>query len=394
MTGKGWVANYREDFYDPAWASAPHTPREAWIDMVMMANWAPGEVSIGGRRVTLQRGQLAWSVARMAKRWGWSPGKVKRHLEFLESSGRIDRLPSHVTSVITITNYDRDQFGGPTASVDQLTGQPTDQLTGQPTSEPTDQLTSRETPDNSRANAAGEQRGESTDESTDRPTIRHANGALGGPQEEEGTNNKQPSPPTPKGERGGWEKIVIEEVKGLGVNLARQAVTAAVARGCTIEDFRGHLAYYNDHCDLWGSPEGVLYDHLTKLEPGQAAAAGWASFDPEKADQAQKQRDEDQKRQRAIDLLKSAEGSGEYQGLRSLAIGVALDHGKDETNEKVIEWYMVKIILDRPWPLCGQKLADAAARLNSSTPRSTAARPPGATAVAATTRSASPAGAA
>ncbi len=363
MTEKGWIACYREDFYDPAWPSGSPTAREAWIDMVMMANWSPGEVSIGGRRVTLKRGQLAWSVAYMAKRWGWSPGKVKRHLEFLEATQRIDRLPSHVTSVITITNYERDQFGGstdgPTTRTGQLTGQPTGQLTDQLTSEPTDQLHSGETPDNSGPKTCGD----GSDGSTDGPTRglrgRNSRGPSDGPQTEEVTINNQPSPPTPQGERGGWEEL-IEELEGLGVRQARTAATAAQAAGCEPDDFRPSLAHWRANRELWASPEGVLCRRLEYLRPGQPAAEGWPTYDSQKERERRRrdeQRDGAQRRKLAVARLASLAGSEDYDDLVKRAHRRIRRDDRDANDPRVVELYMLDYLANHPdfgKPLGGQ----------------------------------------
>jgi hypothetical protein len=202
-----------------------------------------------------------------------------------------------------------------------------------------------------------------------------------------------PSPPTPQRDGEGWEEELVEEVKGLGVTLARQAVTAALANGCALEDFRRHLGHYEAHHDLWGSPEGVLYDHLTKLRPGQPAAEGWASFDPAKERELRGRKLEAAKRQRARELIRDAEGSDEHGYLRGQAIH-DIDTIGDKRSEEAIQWHMEQNVMNRPQWEPRLRLAATAARPSSSTPRSTTANQQGVTAAAAVARSAFGSGAA
>lgn len=85
---------------------------QAWIDMLLLANWKPGGIRIRGNDVELKRGQLTGSGRFLSARWKWSITKLNRFLDELESDHQIVREKSNVTTVITIVNYDKYQETG------------------------------------------------------------------------------------------------------------------------------------------------------------------------------------------------------------------------------------------------------------------------------------------
>jgi len=105
----GFVKLHRSIQSNPEWLSESFTRSQAWIDLILLANHKPGFVRIAGRRIDVGRGQLAWSVVNLANRWRWSKGKVFRSLNEWRNDGRLDHQNIIVTTLITITNYDRYQ---------------------------------------------------------------------------------------------------------------------------------------------------------------------------------------------------------------------------------------------------------------------------------------------
>ena len=73
--------NEKEGFYlmhrgwmDNPSSRAGHDPfcrRAAWVWLIEEAAWADRRVSLGGKTVTLHRGQLTHSVRFMAQAWNW-----------------------------------------------------------------------------------------------------------------------------------------------------------------------------------------------------------------------------------------------------------------------------------------------------------------------------------
>lgn len=64
---------------------------------------------IKGQIVELKRGQQARSEVTLSKEWKWSRGRVRRFLNQCENDGMIECKSTHLTSIITICNYDSFQ---------------------------------------------------------------------------------------------------------------------------------------------------------------------------------------------------------------------------------------------------------------------------------------------
>lgn len=94
------------------WTSEPFTRAQAWIDLIGLARWKSGNARLKGHRIELERGQLCWSEVKLAERWQWSRGKVRRYLSELEIDQRIVQQKSSITTVISLVNYNEYQMGG------------------------------------------------------------------------------------------------------------------------------------------------------------------------------------------------------------------------------------------------------------------------------------------
>ena len=97
-------------FEHSAFKTEPFTEREAWIWMIGTAARSEKLRRVGAARITVQRGQLAFSIRFMAKRWQWAPATVQRFLSRLVTECMIEVAPSNEATVVTVTNYDKYQF--------------------------------------------------------------------------------------------------------------------------------------------------------------------------------------------------------------------------------------------------------------------------------------------
>lgn len=121
---KGWVIINRKIVESDFWLSESFTKPQAWLDLIINTNHTLGSFWVQGIEIKLKRGQLGWSQVTMANRWGWSRGKVRRFLAWLENDQKIvQQTVQQKTTIITLLNYDKYQ-----ANVQQ-TVQPTVQLT-------------------------------------------------------------------------------------------------------------------------------------------------------------------------------------------------------------------------------------------------------------------------
>jgi hypothetical protein len=112
----GYVRLHRQIQTHWVW-DGPACPGRAWMDLVMLAAYAPHTVSIKGEPVVLGRGDLAASVRFLAQRWKWGLGKTAKFLRALE----VDRMlfkkrngsGNGSPSVFSIVNYDIYQTDDP-----------------------------------------------------------------------------------------------------------------------------------------------------------------------------------------------------------------------------------------------------------------------------------------
>src|SRR5690606_19515505 len=94
---------------NPMWESEPFTKSQAWVDLLLNANYVERKIIIRGQTLTVQRGQIAWSEVTMSARWKWSRNKVRRFLKALSDEGMIVQQAEHLTSLVTICNYEEYQ---------------------------------------------------------------------------------------------------------------------------------------------------------------------------------------------------------------------------------------------------------------------------------------------
>ena len=96
---------------NPLWLKERFTKGQAWVDMLLLANHKENSFLVRGNEVIVKRGQLGWSVVKLAKRWGWSRWKTETFFLMLQKRQQIVQQKSTVTTTITIVNYDSYQLG-------------------------------------------------------------------------------------------------------------------------------------------------------------------------------------------------------------------------------------------------------------------------------------------
>ena len=102
----GWIKLPRSIMDDPIYFAEPFTRAQAWIDLLLLANYADGYFIVRGNRVNVKRGQIGRSQQNLAERWKWSRGKVDRFLTEMETEGRIIQQKSRLTTLISIVNFE------------------------------------------------------------------------------------------------------------------------------------------------------------------------------------------------------------------------------------------------------------------------------------------------
>ncbi len=127
-----WVKLHRKIQSNPLWTSEPFTRGQAWVDLILLANYKKGFIRARGIRVDIERGQVGMSHVNLSKRWDWSRGKVKRFLNELEIDQQIVQQNNNVSCLISIVNYNEYQTNDTADETQNDTAD--EQQTGQQTS--------------------------------------------------------------------------------------------------------------------------------------------------------------------------------------------------------------------------------------------------------------------
>jgi hypothetical protein len=106
---EGWISLHRKILGNELWDEKPFDKAHAWVDMLLLANFRDSSFWVRHQEVKVNRGQMAWSEVSLADRWGWSRGKVRRFLHWLETAHQIAQHKSNLTSLITIVKYEEYQ---------------------------------------------------------------------------------------------------------------------------------------------------------------------------------------------------------------------------------------------------------------------------------------------
>jgi len=101
----GWIKLHRKIFENPFYFSEKFTRCQAWIDLLLLANFSDGFFYKRGIKVEVKRGQIGYDLDSLGSRWKWSRGKVERFINDLEIEKQIVRQKTNVTTLITVINY-------------------------------------------------------------------------------------------------------------------------------------------------------------------------------------------------------------------------------------------------------------------------------------------------
>ena len=125
MAGTGWLKLNRGITDNWLWPKGrKYTELEAWMWMLINANFADSKVFDDGKLITVKRGQLLTSQLSMSKTFLWSREKVRNFSEILKTDGMIDVKPYTKFTIITICKY--EDYQSDRTAEQQQTGQQTD----------------------------------------------------------------------------------------------------------------------------------------------------------------------------------------------------------------------------------------------------------------------------
>lgn len=115
---EGWIMLHRRLADNELWNKKPFSQGQAWVDLLMLANWQDGTVVIGMQPIECKRGQSVRSLETYAKRWGWSKSAVRRFFDLLQKLSMIRSENVTKTTRITICKYESYQdFGNDSETI-------------------------------------------------------------------------------------------------------------------------------------------------------------------------------------------------------------------------------------------------------------------------------------
>jgi len=101
----GWLKLHRSLLDNPLWLSEPMTKGQAWVHLLLIANHRDGGFLKNGQWIEVKRGQTGESIMSLSARFGWSKNKVLRYITLLQRQRMIEVKTTHLTTIITICNY-------------------------------------------------------------------------------------------------------------------------------------------------------------------------------------------------------------------------------------------------------------------------------------------------
>lgn len=102
----GYIAIFRDIFDHWIWKEKPFSKGQAWIDLLLLAQYNDSEKHpYKDRVITYKRGNVYKSKAFLAERWGWNKKTVKRFIEQLKNDGMLQERWSTQGTTLTIINY-------------------------------------------------------------------------------------------------------------------------------------------------------------------------------------------------------------------------------------------------------------------------------------------------
>ena len=104
-TQKGFVGVHRSLQEHWLWDEKPFSKGQAWIDLIMLANYKEEKFAFKDEVIHGKRGTVYRSITYLAERWGWGRDKVSRFLRQLESDGMVRVSATTHQTTIFIVNY-------------------------------------------------------------------------------------------------------------------------------------------------------------------------------------------------------------------------------------------------------------------------------------------------
>lgn len=106
---KTYIKLYRKVMENAIFLELPYDRWHAFEFLILKARRFPTVTILKGKPIKLEVGQLICGEDKLASKWGWSRGKVKRYLDMLENLGMIKKNGTPYGTLITVENYTKYQ---------------------------------------------------------------------------------------------------------------------------------------------------------------------------------------------------------------------------------------------------------------------------------------------
>jgi len=87
------------------WQKTPFSYGQAWIDLLLLANYKENKRIKNNEIVISNRGEVNLSILYLSNKWGWDRKKTTRFLELLEKDNMVELNKSKNGTTIKIINY-------------------------------------------------------------------------------------------------------------------------------------------------------------------------------------------------------------------------------------------------------------------------------------------------
>lgn len=103
----GYIKIDRKLLDSPLWADKPFAEGQAWIDLLLLADYETKCKKWKGATTVFKRGSVNTSMQLLAERWGWSRSRTRTFMDKLINAERISiETHNRQRTVITILKYD------------------------------------------------------------------------------------------------------------------------------------------------------------------------------------------------------------------------------------------------------------------------------------------------
>ncbi len=105
-----WIKLYRQMLMSEFWISEePFSSRDAFIHVLLSANWKDGKAVYNGQVINVRRGQCLTSIRKLSTTFHWGVHRVYRWIKMMKLLGMIDSENVKSGTLITIVNYEKYQ---------------------------------------------------------------------------------------------------------------------------------------------------------------------------------------------------------------------------------------------------------------------------------------------